>query len=97
MGLGTRITAPPERHPLPAPAAGSRTGAKTQLGMETLKGSCPGIQRLLLTPNYLLAQISWLGWFTHSCCADKVMSAPALLGWAAFPLGGRHEEGSKVA
>lgn len=61
MGPGARIVAPPERHPLLAPAAGSRTGAKMHLGMETLTGSCPGMQRLLLTPHYLLAQTSWLG------------------------------------
>lgn len=96
-GLGARIAAPPERHPLPAPAAGSHAGAKMQLGMETLKGSCPGMQRLLLTPNYLLAQTSWPGRFIHSCCADKVMSAPALLGWGAFPLAERHEEAGKAA
>lgn len=96
-GLGARIAAPPERHPLLAPAAGSHAGAKTQLGMETLKGSCPGMQRLLLTPNYLLAQTSWPGLFIRSCCADKVMSAPALLGWVAFPLAEQREEAGKAA
>lgn len=96
-GLGARIAAPPERHLLLAPAAGSHAGAKTQLGMETLKGSCPGMQRLLLTPNYLLAQTSWPGLFSHSCCADKVMSAPALLGRVAFPLAEQREEAGKAA
>lgn len=85
-GLGARIAGPPERHLLPAPAAGSHARAKMQLGMETLKGTCPGMERLLLTPNYLLVQASWPGWFIHSCHADKVTSAPAPLGWVAFPL-----------
>lgn len=65
--------------------------------METLKGSCPGMQRLLLTPNDLLAQTSWLGPFIRSCCADKVMAALALLGWVAFPLAERCEEADEAA
>lgn len=92
-GLAAGTAAPRQRHPLPAPAVGSRAGAKAQLGTETLKGSCPGMQRSLVTPNYLLAQTSWQRRFKDSCRADEVTPAPAPLGCSAFPLAEPREEG----
>lgn len=96
-GLAAGTAAPRQRHPLPAPAAGSRAGAKAQLGTETLKGSCPGMQRSLVTPNYLLAQTSWQRRFKDSCRADEVTPAPAPLGCSAFPLAEPREEGGGAA
>lgn len=40
-GLGARISAPLERHPLPVPAVGSHARAKTQLGMGDLERLLP--------------------------------------------------------
>lgn len=41
----------------------------------------------VITHTSLFISADFLAWrFIHSCRADKVMSAPALLGWAAFPL-----------
>lgn len=96
-GLAAGTAAPRQRHPLPAPAVGSRAGAKAQLGTETLKGSCPGMQRSLVTPNYLLAQTSWQRRFKDSCRADEVTPAPAPLGCSAFPLAEPREEGGGAA